>query len=982
MLIQTSSPPKSSNRIQKYGVRFSSTMHPLSMEMYCIQHGGQWQDRYGKTCGNGNLFHYRRGQEILWPDKRWHKWRELSLEMWLAHEYVGEMGCAAAAKSDDAATDNLFDWYCFPSCTTVLVASTDLPSLDLRVWGMIKRYHRQAKERVKFIEGHLIEGARRIVQDHRDDASEGRDFRNGLLAVPCFPTGTLVDTPQGARAIESLGVGDLVLNASGQGRITETHNRIARRLVRVKLSDGRHFDCTPEHPIFTQRGWVNARDLETFDTVFSPSETMCLMQGRFGTGIPEQKVLFHDVPSLSSPEVLRPVRQSIPPIQDVRERQSYGELLQPRMRLALGSSTQGIDEDCKQAMQDVWKAYEVGSLQERILLSEMPEPSANIAVQAMRERIRFHTGIPDEATQAFLQSVLQAEVNWQSEFAQASEAHNSGNGCLEFVPDIHLAIPSEDGTQNEAGLGALVPDRYCLSQFEACRGNRWRHSPNSRQTDQGQEAHRNSGIAWVDSVEVLESRSDSRFDSRAGGYSVHNIEVDSHPSYSVNRVVVHNCKKGGSFVGLGSLVGIHNKRVHMIGDELQLMPRSFIDSISNLSKCEHFRFRGIGNPNDTANAHGFICEPSAELGGWEGGVDQRPGTKTWETRMPNGVAIQKPGSDSPNMDVGEEEPVPFPFLMTRQQMKNDAQIWGIDDWHFTMMNEARMPRGQGSHRILTRNLCEKSGALMEPNWRDTNQRKISFLDAAYRASGGDRCVFGEIQFGAEAENDGAPLNVSSLIAQSPTNPNRRMILALIDLVIIPITAEKGDDDAEDQIVKFVMAENDRRGIRPSDFFYDAGMKTTLVTAFSRNNYQNAESVDFGGKPSEEMVSTEIQKRACDYYSKKVTELWYAVRLCVEAKQFRGLTKDAMWEFCAREFKTVSGNRIELETKEDMKLKTGKSPDLADAVAVGLHGALRRGFVISKLGKLREQDRAVEDWKAKLTKRAKALASSGNLIQTA
>jgi hypothetical protein len=320
--------------------------------------------------------------------------------------------------------------------------------------------------------------------------------------------------------------------------------------------------------------------------------------------------------------------------------------------------------------------------------------------------------------------------------------------------------------------------------------------------------------------------------------------------------------------------------------------------------------------------------------------------------------------------------------MTRQQMKNDAQIWGVDDWHFTMMNEARMPRGQGSRRILTRQMCERFGALTEPKWRDSNQRKIAFLDAAFKGVGGDRCVFGEIQFGAEAEStEGGTVNVSSLISQSATNPNRRMIIALVDLLIIPIVAERGQDEAEDQIVKAVMGECDRRGIPPNDFFFDAGMRTTLVTAFSRVWSPNVESVDFGGKPSENMVSSEIQKRACDYYSKKVTELWYSVRLCVESRQFRGLTPDAMWEFCAREFKLVSGNRIELESKEDMKLKTGRSPDLADSVAVGVHGALQRGFIISKLGRPRPQDYEQEDWKRKLATRARALASSGTLIQT-
>jgi hypothetical protein len=60
---------------------------------------------------------------------------------------------------------------------------------------------------------------------------------------------------------------------------------------------------------------------------------------------------------------------------------------------------------------------------------------------------------------------------------------------------------------------------------------------------------------------------------------------------------------------------------------------------------------------------------------------------------------------------------------------------------------------------------------------------------------------------------------------------------------------------------------------------------------------------------------------------------------------RELTEDVVSEGCMREYYTVGGNKIEVEPKEKMKEKTGRSPDLADAVAIGLEGARQRGFVI-------------------------------------
>ncbi len=443
------------------------------------------------------------------------------------------------------------------------------------------------------------------------------------------------------------------------------------------------------------------------------------------------------------------------------------------------------------------------------------------------------------------------------------------------------------------------------------------------------------------------------------------------------------CKKGNQYVGLGSMIGIHNKRVRMIADECNLMPRAFLDASANLSKCDDFKLVGLGNPNETTNAHGVLCEPAQSLGGWEGGIDQTPGTKTWPTRFPDGVCLQLPGSDSPNLKADLGIPTPFPFLITRQQMVDDAQIWGVDDWHYTMMNEAKMPRGQGSRRVLTKQTCQKFGAFNIPNWRDSRITKIGFLDAAYRGVGGDRCIFGELWYGAETEQHSVPLNnieLAALVVQQQNNRNAKHILALIDVVNVPITAEKDSESAEDQIVNFVRDNLQRRGIEHTNFYYDAGMRTTLVSAFARHNMIYTNTIDCGGKPSELMVSSEIQKPCHEYYSKRITEMWFSVRMVVESGQFRGMREDVCTEFSQREWKMVSGNRIEVEPKEEMKIKTGRSPDLADAVAVGVYGARQKGFIIQKLhtpARMVRQDQ----WKRELQEKSRKLWRSGALTHS-
>lgn len=437
-----------------------------------------------------------------------------------------------------------------------------------------------------------------------------------------------------------------------------------------------------------------------------------------------------------------------------------------------------------------------------------------------------------------------------------------------------------------------------------------------------------------------------------------------------NGLVGVPCKKGENFVGLGDFAGIKNKRVRLVGDELSLLPRAFVDSISNLDKNPDFKAIGLGNPKETTDALGVLAEPAAHLGGWDSGIDQTPGTKEWETRRPNGVCIQLPGSDSPNRDGKLGIP-----LITQEQIDRDIAFYGTDSLWYTMMDEGRMPRGQGSRRVLTRTFCERHHAFDQPLWANLERTNIGCLDAAYRAVGGDRCIFGHLQFGYEVQ----PISestTSAIVNQTSAVRFKKQILAIVDLIPVPILLTSGiAHEPEDQIVQFVMEQCDKRDIPPENFFFDSGMRSSLVTAFARAWSPQVNALDFGGSPTERMVSEQIQKQCKKHYSKFVTELWFSVRLIIEADQFRGLTDEAMMEGSSREWKMVGANLIEVETKKEMKLKTGRSPDIFDTIVCGVEGARRLGFSISSVsidrstppdhGWKRElEDRAKEYWRGK------------------
>lgn len=414
------------------------------------------------------------------------------------------------------------------------------------------------------------------------------------------------------------------------------------------------------------------------------------------------------------------------------------------------------------------------------------------------------------------------------------------------------------------------------------------------------------------------------------------------------------CKKGGSYVGLGSFAGIKNKRLRMVADECHLMNRVFVDAIANLNKNADFKCIAPGNPKDTTDALGVICEPAAHLGGWDGGIDQTPKTKTWPTRFDQGVCVQLVGSDSPNLDGQLGIPI-----IDQKAIDADIAFYGKDSLQFTMMDEGRMPRGQGLRRVITRQMCLKFGAMEDPVWKSEQRTRIGFLDAAYGSVGGDRCVYGELEFGLD--------------------PNARQILALLKTMLVPVSVEV-NELPEDQIAMFVKEQCEASKIPPQQFGFDSTGRGTLMGAFGRIWSPHVVGIEFGGKPSERPVTwipTSTKVTCRDYYSKFVSELWYSVALTIQSRQFRGMTEEMMTEGSMREWGIVGANKIEVEPKDKMKVKTGRSPDLFDALVTGVEMARRFGFTISMI--VAKDALKIDDgWKQKYKDRMARLEANHRL----
>lgn len=122
------------------------------------------------------------------------------------------------------------------------------------------------------------EGLPWLMQQH---GVISKNFFDVLCVDECFPRGTMVTTTCGERPIESLRVGDFVVTSSGSQRILRVGARKVDVLVELELSNGVKLRCTPEHPVFTSRGWIPA-DRTQGEIIYGEVDLSDLQEGVHG----------------------------------------------------------------------------------------------------------------------------------------------------------------------------------------------------------------------------------------------------------------------------------------------------------------------------------------------------------------------------------------------------------------------------------------------------------------------------------------------------------------------------------------------------------------------------------------------------------------------------------------------------------------------------------------------------------------------------
>lgn len=178
--------------IERYNALWPANSHELSIEMACIRMGGTWKSQSGKDCGAGLAHHYERMRQILWPELDAHRWHILCRDQIIQNKVTVLMGPGSSGKTHEAAWTKLCEYLVFPEDTLILVSSTDIRGLRLRVWGEIVSLWERARDRFPaHVSGHLIDSKLAIATDNVEEEG-ARDLRKGIIGIPCVQNGKFV----------------------------------------------------------------------------------------------------------------------------------------------------------------------------------------------------------------------------------------------------------------------------------------------------------------------------------------------------------------------------------------------------------------------------------------------------------------------------------------------------------------------------------------------------------------------------------------------------------------------------------------------------------------------------------------------------------------------------------------------------------------------------------------------------------------------
>lgn len=390
---------------------------------------------------------------------------------------------------------------------------------------------------------------------------------------------------------------------------------------------------------------------------------------------------------------------------------------------------------------------------------------------------------------------------------------------------------------------------------------------------------------------------------------------------------------------IGKLIGSKNKRVILLADELCELTEAILDAaFSNLTTNPFFQMIAFANFKSRYDPFGLFAEP---INGYDSITVE---DQEWETKR--GWCLHFDGLKSPNILAGKDE---WPIYGSKQLAAHRKDLGPESALFWRMCRSFESPIGI-DNVIYSESDLAVGKAHAEPVWYG-DVSKLASVDPSY-TNGGDRFILWLGKMGRLSNGDMAlyydrfiPLFDNALKARERTRAF--------------------------QMADQVKAECEAYGVLSKNLGIDVTANGTQADVIEEV-WGPVYRVDFSGSATERRFSMNNPKTAKEQYWNRVSELWYVGLEFLKHGQLKGIKIDQAREMKARKYETIKGAeglKIRVESKKDMKLRLGFSPDIADAGFVMLDLARHLGFMAG-----RQSDDGIETWHTLWRKKAIELDS--------
>jgi hypothetical protein len=357
------------------------------------------------------------------------------------------------------------------------------------------------------------------------------------------------------------------------------------------------------------------------------------------------------------------------------------------------------------------------------------------------------------------------------------------------------------------------------------------------------------------------------------------------------------------------LIGFHNNKVIIFADELSELTEAILEYAlpgGNLASNPEYQFIGAANPPGYYDPFAKIWKPKA---GW---TSITVNDERWET--PYGIALHFDATKSPAI-LYPDRPYTVnsqPFLPTQEKIDQAKASEGGENTvrYWRMIRGFPSPMGQEDLIYTEQDIIKYRGDL-PAMWGATPVIRIAALDPSF-TNGGDRSI---VYLGTVGvTTDGIrTLNLDRFVELTEDVTNKV-------------------DNRTYQIAKKFRSLCEQEGIQPRYAAVDStGAGDPFCDVVDVVWSRDVLRVKFGGKASELPVSLTELKPAVERYYDRVTEIWYSAKELLRQGQLKGICPAMAKEMTARLYGTSGAEkRLYAESKVDMKLRTGFSPDIADA----------------------------------------------------